>query len=90
MGEKFILSSYLKEGMSHAVFDQLQDGTFFGRIPPCKGVIAFESSLKKCEEELRSTFEDWIVVGLKMGHNLPVLSGIDLNKEPTHEPMDAM
>ena len=32
------------------------------------------------EAELRSTLEDWILVGLRLGHKLPVLAGIDLNK----------
>jgi hypothetical protein len=30
------------------------------------------------EEELRSTLEDRILVGLKMGHLLPVLDNINL------------
>ena len=34
--------------------------------------------------------EEWILVGLKFGHTLPVIRGIDLNKEPTREPMDAV
>ncbi len=39
---------------------------------PCAGVIAFGDTLKRCEAELRSTLEDWILVGLKLGHPLPV------------------
>jgi hypothetical protein len=46
--------------------------------------------LRKCEDELRSTLEDWILIGLKLGHPLPVIEGIDLNKEPIREPVDAM
>jgi len=58
---------------------------------PCARVlVAFQPSLKECEDELRSTLEDWIVVGLKLGHELPVVAGIDLNKRPTHEPMDTV
>ena len=33
------------------------------------------------EDELRSTLEDWIFVGLKMIHPLPVIADINLNKE---------
>ena len=40
-----------------------------------KGVIAFGKSLRECESELRSTLEVWILVGLRLGHKLPVLSG---------------
>jgi hypothetical protein len=35
--------------------------------------------------ELRSTLEDWILLGLKLTHPLPVIGGIDLNEVPTCE-----
>jgi len=76
--------------MVEAVYDKLEDGTFVGRIPPCKGVIAFATTLRQCEEELRSTLEDWILVGLKLGHPLPVIAHIDLNKRPTYESMETV
>ena len=61
-------------------YDKLEDGSFAGEIPKLKGVIAFGKSLRECENELRSTLEDWILVGLRLGHKLPVVTGIDLNK----------
>ena len=87
---KFVLTDYIEQAMSLAVYDKLEDGTFAGKIPPCKGVIAFGSTLRECEEELHSTLEDWILVGLKLGHPLPVIGGIDLNREPTREQVDAV
>ena len=66
-----ILSEYIAQAMAQAVYDKLEDGTFSGRIPSCKGVVAFGDTLRKCEEELRSTLEDWVLVGLKLGHFLP-------------------
>ncbi|PSB25961.1 type II toxin-antitoxin system HicB family antitoxin [Stenomitos frigidus] len=76
MTTKFILSDYVDRGMAQAAYDKLEDLTFAGRIPACKGVIAFGETLRACEDELRSTLEDWIVVGLKLGHPLPILDGI--------------
>lgn len=90
MAVRFVLSEYMNKAMTKAVYEELDDGRFAGRIPPCKGVVAFGTTLRKCKEELRSTLEDWILVGLKLGHPLPVIGGIDLNKKPTHEPMDAV
>jgi predicted RNase H-like HicB family nuclease len=49
-------------------------GHFFGRIPACKGVVAFAATLGECEVELRSVFEDWVLVGLKLGHELPIMN----------------
>jgi len=90
MVAQFILTEYVNQLMAHAVYDKLEDGTFAGRIPQCKGVVAFGATLRECKDELRSTLEDWILVGLKLGHPLPVIAGIDLNKEPTYEPVDAV
>ncbi len=90
MATRYILSEYVQQAMSQAVYDKLEDGTFSGRIPACKGVVAFASSLRDCEDELRSTLEDWILVGLKLGHKLAVIGGTDLNWEPAREPVDTL
>ncbi len=79
---KFILTQYINEAMALAEFEKLEDGSYYGRIPVCLGVIAFGATLKKCEEELRSVLEDWILVGLKLKHPLPVIHDLDLNLEP--------
>ena len=86
----YILSEYVEQAMAQAVYDKLEDETFVGRIPACKGVVAFGDTLRECENELRSTLEDWILVGLKLGHPLPIIGSIDLNKEPTREPVDTV
>lgn len=68
----YVLSHYVGHAMSEAVYDKPEDGTYSGVIPSCKGVIAFGMTLRECEEELHSTLEDWILVGLRLGHSLPV------------------
>jgi len=90
MTVRFILTEYVTQLMAHAVYDKLKDDTFAGRIPLCKGVVAFGATLRECESELHSTLEDWILVGLKLNHPLPVIAEINLNKEPTCEPVDAL
>jgi predicted RNase H-like HicB family nuclease len=81
------LSDYVDEALAQAVFEKLADRSYAGRIPCCAGVIAFGASLRECENELRSTLEDWILVGLQLKHPLPVIAGIDLNNEPATESM---
>jgi len=76
----FPLTAYIEAALELARYDKLDDGSFAGEIPPLPGVIAFGKTLKLCEGELRSTLEDWLLVGLRMGHPLPKLAGIDLNK----------
>ncbi|HZI65169.1 MAG TPA: type II toxin-antitoxin system HicB family antitoxin [Thermoanaerobaculia bacterium] len=86
----FILSDYVGEAMAQATFDKLEDSSYSGRIPVCPGVVAFGSSLRECEMELRAVLEGWILLGLKLGHSLPVIAGIDLNQRIAPEPVDAL
>ncbi len=79
------MSDYLDRALSQAEYDKLEDATFFGRIPSCKGVVAFAATLRECEDELRSVLEDWVLVGLKLGHSLPSLDSTDLNRKPEYE-----
>ncbi len=90
MAIRFILSEYVQQALSEAVYDKLEDGTFSGRITACKGVLAFGLTLRECEDQLHSTLEDWLLVGLKLGHALPVIGNINLNREPTLEPVDTL
>jgi predicted RNase H-like HicB family nuclease len=73
------LTAYIEAALELAHYEKLEDNSFVGEIFKLKGVAAFGKSLRECEEELRTTVEDWILVGLRLGHKLPVLAGIDLN-----------
>ena len=67
-----ILSDYVENAMSSATFDKLDDDTFAGRIPSCQGVVAFGETLVECQRSLQSTLEDWLLLGLRMGHGTPL------------------
>ena len=82
-----ILSDYVESAMSSATFDKLDDGTFVGTIPSCQGVVAFGDTLMECQRLLQSTLEDWLLLGLRIGHTVPVLAGLSLNGELAREPL---
>ena len=90
MDRTFILTDYLDRALAQAEYDKLEDGSFSGRIPVCKGVVAFGTTLRDCEIELRSTLEDWVLLGLKLGHELPVIANLNLNTAPTYEPLESV
>jgi predicted RNase H-like HicB family nuclease len=85
----FPITAYIEAGMDLAKYDKLEDGSFAGEISEMPGVVAFGDTLKECQSELRSTLEDWILVGFHLGHRLPVIAGIDLNKPP-HVSLDSL
>ena len=86
----FVLTDYLDRALECAEYDKLEDGTFAGRIPACPGVVGFAATLRACERELRSTLEEWLLLGLKLAHPLPVIGGINLNKGPAHAPVESV
>ncbi len=90
MATSYILSDYVDQAMALAEYDKLEAGTFAGRIPDCMGVLAFGATLRRCQEDSRSTLEDWILLGLKLGHPLPLIGAVDLNQEPTREQVDTL
>jgi len=90
MQPNYILSEYINQAMAQAEYDKLEDNSFSGRIPSCQGVIAFAASLRACQDELHSTLEDWLLLGLKLGHTLPEVNGINLNWEPVNESLELL
>ena len=69
----FPLTAYIEAALELARYDKLEHDSFAGEIPRLAGVIAFGATLRECENELRSTLEDWLLVRLRLGHQLPVL-----------------
>ena len=69
--------------MRQASYELLDDGTFFGAIQGFQGLWANGGTLEACREELRSVFEDWLLLALREGDDLPTLDGISLNLAQT-------
>ena len=74
-----MLTAYINAALRKAHYEILPDGEgYFGTIEDLAGVWAQADTLEACREELREVLEEWIVLGLKMGHVLPALDGITL------------
>jgi predicted RNase H-like HicB family nuclease len=76
-----MLIEYIDKAMRKAVYDKLEDGSFFGKIPNCPGVIACGETLYLCEQDLKSSLEGWLIVKIRHGDKIPVIAGINLNKK---------
>ncbi len=75
-----MLTNYIQAAMRQAHYEILPDGEgYFGSIPDLQGVWANAETLEACREELREVLEEWILIGLKMGHSIPQIDGIELN-----------
>ena len=74
-----MLSDYVKAAMHRATYKLIGDGTFLGEIPGLDGLWANAETLEACREQLEESLEEWIVLGLQLGHPIPALDGIDLS-----------
>lgn len=75
-----MLTEYIHGAMNKAHYELMENGRYFGTIRGCDGVWAQGKTLEMCRAELQSTLEDWLLLGLQIGHKLPVIAGIDLNR----------
>lgn len=76
-----MLTNYIQAAMRQAKYELLEDGTFYGSIPSCKGVWSSEDSLERCREDLQEALEGWIILGLRHGHSFPEIDGVNLIDE---------
>ena len=73
-----LFAEYLETAMKDAVFKELCDGTIFAEIPGFQGAWANADTLEDCRREMKEVLEDWILLGIKLGHTIPVVGCIDL------------
>ncbi|RRR75774.1 MAG: type II toxin-antitoxin system HicB family antitoxin [Candidatus Viridilinea halotolerans] len=71
-----MLSAYIIAAMRRATYQLLPDNEgFIGEIPDLQGVLGHAETLEACREDLQSALEDWIWLGLRLGHVIPPLDG---------------
>jgi len=73
-----MLTAYVQAAMRKARYEILEDGSYYGEISGFQGVFANADTLEACREQLQEVLEGWILLGLRLGHHLPEVDGIDL------------
>lgn len=73
-----MLTSYIQAALRKARYEILEDNTYYGEIPGFAGVFASDDTLEGCREQLQEVLEGWILLGLRLGHELPDLDGATL------------
>jgi predicted RNase H-like HicB family nuclease len=69
-----MLTGYIRAALRQAHYELLEDSTFYGEIPGFQGVFANAETLEGCREQLREVLEEWIVLGLRLGHVMPAVA----------------
>lgn len=73
-----MFAEYVQAAMNHAVYEQFEDGSYFGSIPGFRGVLANEATLEETQRELQSVLEDWLQIGIAEQEELPEVDGLRL------------
>ena len=73
-----VLTEYIEVAMQKTVLEQLSDGSWYAKIPPCPGVWANEKSPEKCKGTLREVLEEWLLLKLLDNDPLEEIDGIGL------------
>ncbi len=74
-----MLTTYITAAMRRARYEILPENEgYFGTIDLLPGVWANAASLEACRDQLQEVLEEWIVLGLRMEHDLPEIDGVQL------------
>ena len=71
-----MITDYIQSAMAKARYDILEDETYYGEIHGFKGVWANADTLDACRGELQEVLEEWIVLALQLGQQLPRIRGV--------------
>jgi hypothetical protein len=74
-----MLIQYIQAAMRQAHCEQMANGRFFGRVPACEGCWDEGATPEECREDLEEALQKRIILGLRLGHVLPVAGGVDIN-----------
>jgi predicted RNase H-like HicB family nuclease len=73
-----MLTKYIQAAMRRATYEILEDGTYYGEIEGFEGVYANHTTLLECQELLQEVLEGWLILGLRLGHKIPVINELTL------------
>ena len=74
-----MLTRYIHAAMQKARYEPLDDEqSIYGHIPECPGVWATAKTPDDCRDELQDVLEDWLSLGLRLGHPIPAIDGITI------------
>ncbi len=73
-----MLTAYISAAMNRARYKIIDDGTYFGEVPGLEGLWSNAKTLESCRKELQEVLEDWLIVKLRDGDDIPRIGRIQL------------
>lgn len=66
-----MLTEFINEKLRQANYKLLENGKYFGEIEGLSGVWSEADNLETCRDELREVLEEWILLKIKTGDEVP-------------------
>jgi predicted RNase H-like HicB family nuclease len=73
-----MIRSYLDRALARARYSELEDGSYCAVVPGLRGVIATGQTLERCRAALQEVIEEWILVRVARGLDVPTLGGLKI------------
>ena len=77
-----MIRPYIDAAMRRAHYEIIdQPGhPFYGEIPGLQGVLAVGATLEECRSNLEDALDAWLMLALQLGHPIPEIDGIALER----------
>ena len=71
-----MIREYVEAALHHGKYEILEDGSYYGEVPPLRGVLATGRTLEACRTTLAEVVEEWILVRVAKGLAVPPLGRV--------------
>ena len=77
-----MLRAYIAAAMQHAHYELIDQAgePYYGEIHGLQGVLATGRTLEECRANLEDALDAWLLLGLQLGHEIPVMDDIRLER----------
>jgi predicted RNase H-like HicB family nuclease len=73
--EVTMIRDYIDAALERARCTQLEDGSYCAEVRGLRGAIATGATLESCRSQPQEVVEEWILVRVARGLDIPVLAG---------------
>jgi len=74
-----MLNEYINAALATAKYEIIDEKEpYYGEIPDLKGVWATGTSLEECKQKLPSVLEEWNILRIRFGKNIPTINGLTI------------
>ncbi len=77
-----MIREYIHQAMKRAHYELIDQPAepFYGEIPGLQGVLAVGKTLEECRSNLEDALDAWLALGLQLGHEIPEIEGVGLER----------